>query len=109
MKRSIAITKTISSTKKKYNFFSRSNFTQRSSERGGRVSDFSATRVRVEGVGSPRVAEKVTHEAPTASGIREVEKSTYFLVKMGFSLLNWLFHQSFMGFDSICTSDKFKM
>jgi hypothetical protein len=32
----------------------------------GRVSD------------SPRVAEKVTHEAPTASGIREVEKSTFF-------------------------------
>jgi hypothetical protein len=54
----------------------------------GQVSDFSATRVRVEGVGSPRVAEKVTHEAPTASGIREVEKSTLFLVKMGFSLLN---------------------
>jgi hypothetical protein len=32
----------------------------------------------VEGVGSPRVAEKVTHEAPTASGIREVEKSIFF-------------------------------
>jgi hypothetical protein len=63
----------------------------------------------VEGVGSPRVAEKVTHEAQTSSGIREVEKSTFFLVKMGFSLLNWLFQQSFMGFDSICTSDNFKM
>jgi hypothetical protein len=36
------------------------------------------------------VAEKITHEAPTASGIREVEKSTFFLVKMGFSLLDWL-------------------
>jgi hypothetical protein len=47
----------------------------------GRVSDFSATRVRVEGVG---------------------------LVKIGFSLLNWPFQQSFMGFDSICTSHKFK-
>jgi hypothetical protein len=45
----------------------------------------------VEGVGSPRVAEKVTHEAPTASGIPEVEISTFFLVKMGFSLVNWLF------------------
>jgi hypothetical protein len=44
----------------------------------GRVSDFSATRVRVEGVGSPRVSEKVTQEAPTASGIREVEKSIFF-------------------------------
>jgi hypothetical protein len=60
----------------------------------GRVSDFSATRVRVEGEGSPRVAEKVTHEAPTASGIREVEKKkkiTFFLMKMGLSLVNWLF------------------
>jgi hypothetical protein len=55
----------------------------------------------VEGVGSPRVAEKVTHEAPTASGIREVEKSTLFLVKMGFSLSNWLFQQSFVVFDYI--------
>jgi hypothetical protein len=44
----------------------------------GRVSDFSATRVREEGVGSPRVAEKVMHEAPTVIGIREVEKSTFF-------------------------------
>jgi hypothetical protein len=79
--------KTISSTKKKYNFFSRSNFTQQ-------VSDFSATRVRVEGVGSPRVAEKVTHEAPTASGIKTIsstKKKYFFLAKKGFSLPNWLF------------------
>jgi hypothetical protein len=47
------------------------------------------------------VAEKVTHEAPTASGIREVEKSTLFLVKMGFSLPNWLFQQSFVAFDNL--------
>jgi hypothetical protein len=66
--------KTISSTKKKYDFFH-----ARISRSGkGRVSDFSATRVRVEGVGSPRVAEKVTHEAPTSSGIREVEKILFF-------------------------------
>jgi hypothetical protein len=32
----------------------------------------------VKGVALPRVAEKVTHEAPTASGILEVEKSTFF-------------------------------
>jgi hypothetical protein len=44
----------------------------------GRVSDFSATRVRVDGMGSPRVSEKVTHEAPTASGIQEMEKNTFF-------------------------------
>jgi hypothetical protein len=37
------------------------------------------------------VAEKVRHEAWTASGIREVEKSIFFLVKMGFSLPNQLF------------------
>jgi hypothetical protein len=49
----------------------------------GRVSDFSATRVRVEGLASPQVAEKVMHEAPTASGIREVEKSTFFFVEDG--------------------------
>jgi hypothetical protein len=49
-----------------------------SSSGKGRVSDFSATRVRVEGVGSPRVVEKVTHKAPTASGIREVEKVPFF-------------------------------
>jgi hypothetical protein len=49
----------------------------------GRVSDFSATRVRVEGVGSPRVAEKVTHEAPTASGVREVEKKYFFFGEDG--------------------------
>jgi hypothetical protein len=70
--------------------------------------DFSATRVRVEGVGSPRVAEKVRHEAPTASGIREVEKSTFFLLKMGFSLPNWLFQQSFVVLDYIYTSLQFK-
>jgi hypothetical protein len=65
---------TISSTKKSATFFH-----ARISRSGkGRVSDFSATRVRVEGVGLPRVAEKVTQEAPTASGIREVEKSTFF-------------------------------
>jgi hypothetical protein len=58
----------------------------------------------VEGVGSPRVAEKVTHEAPTASGIREVEKITFFLVKMGFSLPNWLFQQSFVVIDNSYTS-----
>jgi hypothetical protein len=57
----------------------------------GRVSDFSARRVRLEGVGSPQVAEKVAHEAPTASGIREVEKITFFgedwifFVKLAFS------------------------
>jgi hypothetical protein len=62
----------------------------------------------VEGVGSPQVAEKDTHEAPTASGIREVEKSTFFLVKMGFSLLNWLFQQSFVVFNYIYTSHQFK-
>jgi hypothetical protein len=56
--------------KKKYNFFH-----ARISRSGkGRESDF----LGVEGVGSRRVAEKVTHEAPTASGIREVEKSTFF-------------------------------
>jgi hypothetical protein len=60
----------------------------------------------VEGVGSPRVAEKVTHEAPPASGIREEEKRTFFSELMGFSLQKWLFQPSFMGFDSICT---FKM
>jgi hypothetical protein len=49
----------------------------------GQVGDFSATRVRVESVGSPRVAEKITHEAPTASGIREVEKSTFSFGKYG--------------------------
>jgi hypothetical protein len=38
----------------------------------------------VEGVASPRVAEKVTHEAPTASGIREVEKNTFFLGRWDF-------------------------
>jgi hypothetical protein len=32
-----------------------------------------------------------------------VEKSPFFLVKMGFSLVNWL-----LGFDSFCTSHKFK-
>jgi hypothetical protein len=52
-----------------------------------RVSDFSATRVRVEGVGSPAHPEwqkiKITHEAPTASGIREVEKSTFFFGEDG--------------------------
>jgi hypothetical protein len=37
----------------------------------------------VEGVGSPRVAEKVTYEAPTASGIREVEKNTFFFGEDG--------------------------
>jgi hypothetical protein len=58
-------------------------------------------------VGSPRVAEKVTREAPTASGIREVEKRTFF-VKMGFSLPNWLFQQSFVVFDYIYTSHQFK-
>jgi hypothetical protein len=58
----------------------------------------------VEGVGSPRVAEKVTHEALTASGIQEVEKNTFFLVKMGFSLPNWLFQQSFAVFDYFYTS-----
>jgi hypothetical protein len=48
----------------------------------------------VEGVGSPRVAKKVTHEAPTASGIREVEKSTFFgegeifFAKLAFSAVN---------------------
>jgi hypothetical protein len=50
------------------------------------------------------VAEKVTHEAPSASGIREVEKSTFFLVKMGFSLPNWLFQQTFVIFDNLYTS-----
>jgi hypothetical protein len=45
--------KTISSTKKSTTFFH-----ARISRSGkGRVSNFSATRVRVEGVGSPRVAE----------------------------------------------------
>jgi hypothetical protein len=39
--------------------------------------------VRVESVGSPRVAEKVTHKAPTASGIREVEKRTFFFSEDG--------------------------
>jgi hypothetical protein len=58
----------------------------------------------VQGVGSPQVAEKVTHEAPTASGIREVEKSTFFWVKMGFSLPNWLFQQAFVVFDNLYTS-----
>jgi hypothetical protein len=73
-----------------------------------RVSDFSATRVRLEGVGSPRVAEKVTHEAPTASGIREVEKSTFFGEdEIFFAKLAFL--AVLVGFDSICTSDKFKM
>jgi hypothetical protein len=37
----------------------------------------------VEGVGSPRVAEKFAHEAPTASGIREVEKNTFLLFEDG--------------------------
>jgi hypothetical protein len=37
----------------------------------------------VEGVGSPRVAEKVTHEALTATGIQEVEKSTFFFGEDG--------------------------
>jgi hypothetical protein len=55
----------------------------------------------VEGVASPRVEEKVTHEAPTASGIQDVEKSTFFLVKRGFSLPNWFFQQSFVVFDYI--------
>jgi hypothetical protein len=62
----------------------------------------------VEGVGSPAHPEwqkiKITHEAPTASGIREVEKSTFFLVKMGFSLPNWLFQQSFVVFNNLYTS-----
>jgi hypothetical protein len=50
------------------------------------------------------VAEKVTHEAQPASGIREVEKSTFFLAKMGFSLPNWLFQQLFVVFDNLYTS-----
>jgi hypothetical protein len=57
----------------------------------------------VEGVGSPRVAEKVTHEAPTASGIREVDKSTFLGGKMGLSLPNRLFQLSFVVFDYIYT------
>jgi hypothetical protein len=44
-----------------------------------RVSDFFATRVRVEGVGSPRVAEKVTHKARTASEILRSGKNNFFL------------------------------
>jgi hypothetical protein len=36
----------------------------------GRVSNFSASRVRLEGVGSPQVAEKVTQQAPTTSEIK---------------------------------------
>jgi hypothetical protein len=62
--------------KKKVQFF----FHARISRSGkGRVSDFSATRVRVEDVG-------------------------FFLVKMGFSLPNWLFQQSFVVFDNLYTS-----
>jgi hypothetical protein len=45
------------------------------------VSDFSDTRVRVEGVDSTQVAEKSTQKAPTASGIRKVEKSSSFLLQ----------------------------
>jgi hypothetical protein len=37
----------------------------------------------VEGVGSSRVAEKVTHEALTASAIQKVEKSTFFFSEDG--------------------------
>jgi hypothetical protein len=44
------------------------------------------------GCGLTRVAEKVTHEAPSASGIREVEKKYFFFgedwiffVKLAFS------------------------
>jgi hypothetical protein len=42
------------------------------------------------------------------SRFREVEKSTLFLVKMGFSLRNWLFQQSFVVFEYIYTSHQFK-
>jgi hypothetical protein len=70
----VVLIKTISSTKKSTIFFH-----ARISHSGkGRVSDFSATRGRVEGVGSPRVAEKVEHEAPTASKIRKMEKVLFF-------------------------------
>jgi hypothetical protein len=34
-------------------------------------------------VGSPRVAAKVMHETPTASGIREVEKKYFFFGEDG--------------------------
>jgi hypothetical protein len=56
------------------------------------------------GCGPTRVSEKVTHEAPSESGIREMEKSTFFFVKKGFSLPNWLFQQSFVVFDNLYTS-----
>jgi hypothetical protein len=39
--------------------------------------------MRVEGVGSPQVAEKVMHKAPSASGIREVEKVLIFFSEEG--------------------------
>jgi hypothetical protein len=54
-----------------------------------RVSDFSNTRVMVEGVGLPRVAEKVTHEAPTASGKKYFffGKDGIFFGKLAFSVV----------------------
>jgi hypothetical protein len=55
-----------------------------------------------------QVEQKVTHEAPSTSGIQEEEKSTYFFVKMGFSLPNWLFQQSFIGFDYYFAVHKIK-
>jgi hypothetical protein len=45
----------------------------------------------VEGGGSPRGSEKVTHEAATASGIREVENSTFFFSEDGISFAKLAF------------------
>jgi hypothetical protein len=52
----------------------------------------------VEGVGSPRVA--CTRPRPQVE-FEKWKKLLFFWVKLGFSLLNWPFQQSFMGFDSI--------
>jgi hypothetical protein len=58
--------------KKKYNFFSRSNFTRGK----GRVSGFLVTRMPKNQAPSD---QKITHEAPSTSEIRKVKKCTYFI------------------------------
>jgi hypothetical protein len=65
----------------------------------GRVSNFSATRVRVEGVGSPEW-QKRSRTRPHPQVEFEKWKKVLFFVKMGFSLPNWLFQQSFVVFDN---------
>jgi hypothetical protein len=105
---SLICTHCFSADKEKDYFFDKKKvlllFHARISRSGkGRVTDFSATRVRVEGVGSPRV-EKGSRKRPRPQGEFEKWKKVLFLVKMEFSLPNWLFQQSFVVFNNLNTS-----